>query len=112
MDLFILLLMHRACAFTPPLFSNVVAVSGLCKVLLLHREPLLWFSPVVHWLLFLTIVGWVPLCFGCCRLLWDRFGHDRAKNDQGSCFSPVKYLIARLLHTRSGFVLELHWIRE
>ena len=100
--------MHRTYAFTPPLFSNVAAVSGLCDVLLLHRDLLLWFSLVVRWLLFLTIVGWVPLCFGCCRLLWDRFGHDRAKNNSGSCFSPVKDLIAGLLHTHSGFVLGLH----
>ena len=30
---------------------------------------------------------------GCGRLLWDCFGHDRAKNDPGSCISPVKSLI-------------------
>ena len=27
-------------------------------------------------------------------MLWDRFGHDRAKNDPGSCISPAKDLIA------------------
>ena len=41
---------------------------------------------------------WLALVFpcdlGCCRLLWDRFGHDSAKNDPGSCISPVKALIA------------------
>ena len=37
-----------------------------------------------------------------CRLPWNRFGHDRAKNDSGSCFSPVKALIAGLLHAHNG----------
>ena len=26
-------------------------------------------------------------------MLWDHFGHDRAKNDPRSCISPVKALI-------------------
>ena len=51
----------------------------------------------------------VPLVFW---LLWDHFGHDRAKNGPGSFFSPVKYLIAGLLYTHSGFVLGLHWSGE
>ena len=47
------------------------------------------------------------LCdLGCCRLLWNRFGHDRAKNNLGSCFSPVKALIAGLLHACSGLSLD------
>ena len=41
------------------------------------------------------MVGCVfPCDLGCCRLSWDRFGHDRAKNDPRSCISPVKALIA------------------
>ena len=43
------------------------------------------------------------LCnLGCYRLMWNHFGHDRAKNDSWSCFSPVKALIVGLLHVRSG----------
>ena len=39
-----------------------------------------------------------PLCFGCCRLLWDHFGNDRAKNDPGSslCLVCVGVLEVRL----------------
>ena len=35
-----------------------------------------------------------PCDLGCFRLLWDIFGHDRAKNDPWSCISLVKALIA------------------
>ena len=47
-----------------------------------------------------------PCDLGCCRLLWNCFGHDRAKKDSWSCFSPVKALIAGLLHARSGLSLD------
>ena len=53
-----------------------------------------------------------PCDFGYYRLLWNHFGYDRPKNDSGSCFSPVKALIAGLLHAHSGFLLGLHWSGE
>ena len=62
---------------------------------------------VVRGLLLPQLLGCVfPLCFGYFRLLWNHFGHDTAKNDSGSCFSPVKSLIVGLLHARSGLSLD------
>ena len=42
----------------------------------------------------LNIRGFVVVFFtfwGCCRLFWSRFGHDKAKNDSGIDFPYPSY---------------------
>ena len=50
-------------------------------------------------------------CFymlGCCRLLWSRFGHDRAKNDPG-VVSLIQAVIVGWLHAYSGWSSNCVW---
>ena len=66
-------------------------------------------SSLNHWLLFPHICWLSCHCdLGYCRLLWNHFGHDRAKNNSGVCF-PLSRFNCWFVASTQWLVFGLHW---